>query len=135
VAGIVAGGSADLRVELAAPLALHMMSDLLDLDDVRPEDILGWYHEIVDAVHVVTLGGDVPEPGLRAFAALGEAVGSSAGRSHLLGPIVGDSRLSAEEIVFDVSRPTRLWCLVSWRRPCVSSPRRRSWTGTPPAMS
>lgn len=103
VGGIVDGESADLRVAVAAPLALHMMSDLLDLDDVRPEDILGWYHEIVDAVHVVTLGGEVPEPGLRAFAALGGAVGSSAGGSHLLAPIVGESGLSAEEIVSNVA--------------------------------
>lgn len=103
VAGIVDGESADLRVAVAAPLALHMMSDLLDLDDVRPEDILGWYHDIVDAVHVVTLGGEVPEPGLRAFAALGDAVGSSAGGSQLLAPIAGDSGLSAEEIVSNVA--------------------------------
>lgn len=103
VAGVLEEGSADLRAMVAAPLALNMMSDLLDLDGVRPEDILGWYRDIVDAVERVTLGDEVPEAGARAFAALGDAVGSSTAGSRLLAPIDDDATLSAEEIVSNVA--------------------------------
>ena len=103
VAAIHEHGSADLRAMLAAPLALNMMSDLLDLDGVRPEDILGWYHDIVEAVEMVTVGGEVPEAGARAFTALGAAVGSSTEGSRLLAPIAGDGSLTAGEIVSNVA--------------------------------
>lgn len=96
-------GSGDLRATIAAPLALATMAELLDLEHVETGDILGWYREIVDAVHVVTVGGDVPESGARAFTRLGEAVASSAAGSELLAPIRRDGRLDIDEIVSNVA--------------------------------
>lgn len=103
VDGFRQAGSGDLRASIAAPLALAVMAEILDLDDVEVDDILRWYQEIVDAVHVVTLGGDVPEGGRKAFDSLGNAVASSVGRSELLTPIGREGSLSLDEMVSNVA--------------------------------
>jgi cytochrome P450 len=103
VDGLRDRGSGDLRASIAAPLALITMTEILDLDDVDADDILQWYREIVDAVHAVTVGDDVPESGHRAFAELSEAVAASAAKSELLAPIERDGRLMIDEIVSNVA--------------------------------
>lgn len=95
-------GAGDLRQLIAAPLAVAMMSRTLDLHNAPIGDLLAWYTEIVDAVHVVTGGGDVPGSGRVAFAALKQAVVEGSGASALLGPIGHDGRLSIDEIASNV---------------------------------
>lgn len=105
--GLVAGfgeqGSGDLRALVAAPLAVSLMTELLDLEDVAVDDVVVWYRDIVDAVHAVTEGDEVPDAGLRAFSRLGEAVAAGSGDSELLSPIVGAGDLTTEEVVSNVA--------------------------------
>ena len=96
-------GSGDLRALIAAPLAVLLMTELLDLEGVDTGDILAWYREIVAAVHVVTAGGNVPQSGRSAFAELGEAVGSGGIRSRLLAPISKSGSLTPDEVVSNVA--------------------------------
>lgn len=96
-------GGGDMRASIAAPLALTMMTELLDLAGVEADDILHWYQEIVDAVHAVTLGDEMPDAGRMAFADLHDAVASSAAGSELLAPIARDDKLSIDEIVSNVA--------------------------------
>jgi cytochrome P450 len=58
-------GSAEIRRDLAGPLAVKVVANALDLLDVEPGEVLGWYDEIVAAVDRVSAGGDVG-PGARA---------------------------------------------------------------------
>lgn len=96
-------GSGDLRSLIASPLAISLMTELLDLDGVDPHDILSWYREIVDAVHAVTAGGDLPASGRRAFVELGEAVTSGAYGSEFLAPITRADSLTSDEVVSNVA--------------------------------
>ena len=52
-------GAAEIRRDLAGPLAVRVVANALDLLDVEPGDVLGWYDEIVAAVDRVSAGGDV----------------------------------------------------------------------------
>jgi len=52
-------GVAEIRRDLAGPLAVKVVANALDLLDVEPGDVLGWYDEIVAAVDRVSAGGDV----------------------------------------------------------------------------
>jgi hypothetical protein len=59
-----------------------VMARILDLSDVGVDEILGWYRKIVEGVHQVTAGFEVPATARRAFRDLGTAVvgkGPSAG--------------------------------------------------------
>lgn len=96
-------GSGDLRSLIAAPLAVTLMAELLDLDGVDAGDILQWYREIVDAVHAVTAGEEVPPSGRRAFAGLGEAVTSGTAGSRFLSPISEKGPLTDDELVSNVA--------------------------------
>ena len=58
-------GSAEIRRDLAGPLAVKVVANALDLLDVEPHEVLGWYDEIVGAVDRVSAGGEVG-PGARA---------------------------------------------------------------------
>jgi len=99
----ISAGSGDLRADVAAPMAVALMSRVLDLDDVSVSDLLAWYEDIVDAVHTVTAGGDLPTSGLVAFDNLKEAVSANLGSSALLGPVDSSGSLSVDEIVSNVA--------------------------------
>ncbi len=103
VDGMAANGTGDLRSELAAPLAVRMMVHILDLHDVEVGEVLEWYEQIVDAVHRVTAGGQVPNRGLRAFAALKDAVGRNRASSALLETVGATGTLSLDEIASNVA--------------------------------
>jgi cytochrome P450 len=103
VEGFGERGAGDLRALVAAPLAVSLMTELLDLEDVAVDDVVVWYRDIVDAVHAVTEGGEVPDAGLEAFSRLGEAVAAGSGDSELLSPIVGAGDLTTEEVVSNVA--------------------------------
>jgi cytochrome P450 len=62
-------GHAEIRRELAGPLAVRVVAAALDLVDVEPSVVLGWYDEIVGAVDRVSAGGEI---GDRAPAAVAE---------------------------------------------------------------
>jgi cytochrome P450 len=65
VAELTPRGTAEIRRDLAGPLAVRVVANALDLLDAEPGVILGWYDEIVAAVDVVSAGGEV-SPGARA---------------------------------------------------------------------
>lgn len=67
-------GAADLRAELAAPLAAAVVADALGLGHVRVDEVLGWYEAIVAAVTAVTAGEPLPESGRGGYAALRDAI-------------------------------------------------------------
>jgi cytochrome P450 len=103
IAAVVADGGGDLRSRVAAPLAVAVMADVLDLGNVAVSDVLAWYEEIVDAVHVVTAGGTVPQSGLDAFESLKTAVAANLSSSRLLAPVDAAGALSVDEIVSNVA--------------------------------
>jgi cytochrome P450 len=103
IAAVVGEGGGDLRSEVAAPLAVAVMAGVLDLGDVAVPDVLGWYEDIVDAVHAVTAGGAVPRSGLDAFENLKSAVAANLSSSRLLGPVDEAGSLHVDEIVSNVA--------------------------------
>lgn len=103
VGAVAPHGSADLRREIAAPLAVDVMTHVLDLGGVGVDEILGWYEGIVESVHVVTAGGEVPDSGRVAFEALRRAVSGSVSVSALLRTVDGAGDLTIDEIVSNVA--------------------------------
>lgn len=103
VANALSDGSCDLRSRVAAPLAVTVMAKVLDLANVDTEEVVAWYRDIVDAVHLVTAGGDVPASGLQAFDDLAKAVRASSTTSTLLGSVQDAGSLSLDEIASDVA--------------------------------
>jgi cytochrome P450 len=73
-------GGAELRRQLAGPLAVSVVADSLDLLDVQPSVVLGWYDEIVAAVDRISAGGEIGQPARDAMAALGRHVGGTIGQ-------------------------------------------------------
>jgi cytochrome P450 len=67
-------GAAELRRELAGPLAAAVVLHALGLEDADPGEVLGWYDEIVAAVTRVTAGHEVGDAGREAFAALSASI-------------------------------------------------------------
>jgi cytochrome P450 len=67
VASLGPRGSAEIRRDLAGPLAVEVVATALDLVDTEPAAVLGWYDEIVAAVDRVSVGGEI---GPRAEAAV-----------------------------------------------------------------
>jgi cytochrome P450 len=63
-------GRAEIRRELAGPLAVRVVAAALDLMDVEPGVVLGWYDEIVAAVDRVSAGGEIGPRAPEAVAAL-----------------------------------------------------------------
>ena len=60
VSGFAAAGRAELRRDLAGPLAVAVVADVLGLGQADPAVILSWYDEIVGAVSA--LAGESGEP-------------------------------------------------------------------------
>lgn len=67
-------GTAEIRRDLAGPLAVGVVAAALDLLDVDSVTVLGWYDEIVAAVDCVSAGGEVGSAGHDAVDALGQHV-------------------------------------------------------------
>ena len=59
-------GRADLRTELAGPLAVGVIARTLGLTEVGPDVIGGWYRDIVAAVEALTAGRPRPAAAARA---------------------------------------------------------------------
>jgi cytochrome P450 len=72
--GLEPAGGADLRAQLAAPLAAAVVADALGLRDVEPARVLEWYAAIVAAVTAATAGEELPDTGRLGFEALRAAI-------------------------------------------------------------
>jgi cytochrome P450 len=77
VDGLRPHGHAEIRRDLAGPLAVRVVAAALDLLDVEPSVVLGWYDEIVGAVDRVSAGGEIGERASAAVAALDGQVGGT----------------------------------------------------------
>lgn len=75
-------GEAEVRRQLAGPLAVRVVAHALGLLNVEPAVVLSWYDRIVAAVDAVSAGGSVDDAARRAFDALDEHVGESIERSN-----------------------------------------------------
>jgi cytochrome P450 len=73
-------GRAEVRRNLAGPLAVRVVAAALELLDVEPAVVLGWYDEIVAAVDRVSAGGEIGPRAPQAVAALDRHVGESIDR-------------------------------------------------------
>jgi cytochrome P450 len=80
VAGLAPSGRAEIRRDLAGPLAVQVVSAALDLLGTEPATVLGWYDEIVAAVDRISAGGEIGDRARDAFGALGEHIGASMAR-------------------------------------------------------
>ena len=80
VAGLAPHGRAEVRRDLAGPLAVRVVAAALELLDVEPAVVLGWYDEIVAAVDRVSAGGEIGPKAPEAFAALDGHVGATIDR-------------------------------------------------------
>jgi cytochrome P450 len=74
VASLAPSGSAEIRRDLAGPLAVRVVVAALDLMDVDPATVLGWYDEIVAAVDRVSAGDEVGAAGRQAVESLARHV-------------------------------------------------------------
>jgi cytochrome P450 len=77
VDGLAPSGHAEVRRDLAGPLAVRVVAAALDLLDVEPAVVLGWYDDIVAAVDRVSAGGEVGQRARDAVAALDRHVGET----------------------------------------------------------
>jgi cytochrome P450 len=80
VGGLARAGRAEIRRDLAGPLAVRVVAAAIDLLDVEPAEVLGWYDEIVAAVDRVSAGGEIGPRAPEAVAALDGHVSATIGR-------------------------------------------------------
>lgn len=74
-------GSAELRRELAGPLAVAVVARSLGLEQLDPAELLGWYDQIVAAVADISFGRPVDDAAWRAFGMLGAALDQAVRRT------------------------------------------------------
>ena len=82
VAGLAPRGQAEVRRDLAGPLAVRVVAAALELVDVEPGVVLGWYDQIVAAVDRVSAGGEIGPDAPQAFVALARHVGATIDRGE-----------------------------------------------------
>ena len=70
VNGLAPSGRAEIRRDLAGPLAVNVVAAALALADTDPAVMLGWYDEIVAAVDRVSAGGEIGPAARQAVEAL-----------------------------------------------------------------
>jgi cytochrome P450 len=96
-------GAAELRAELAGPLAVAVIAEALGLGDTDVTTIRSWYEALVAGVSAITAGEDAVMP--EAYALLRARVEESMTRpSSLLAEVAGRPEgLSATEVVADAA--------------------------------
>ena len=77
VDGLAPTGQAEVRRDLAGPLAVRVVAAALGLLDVEPAVVLGWYDDIVAAVDRVSAGGEIDQRARDAVASLDRHVGTT----------------------------------------------------------
>ena len=78
---IAPGGTAELRRELAGPLATAAVTHALGIADASAAEVLGWYDAIVASVTEITAGRPATEAGRRGFEQLRAAIEPALGRA------------------------------------------------------
>ena len=73
-------GHAEIRRDLAGPLAVIVVGAALEMADVEPSVLLGWYDEIVAAVDRVSAGREIGDPARSAVEALARQVSTTVER-------------------------------------------------------
>ncbi|TDD76770.1 cytochrome P450 [Actinomadura rubrisoli] len=103
VGGLAPAGRAELRGDLAGPLAVAVVAEALGLEGADAATIRSWYGAFVDAVSAITAGGTPPERSTEAYGLLGEAVEAAitgGGPSSLLAEAAHhEAGLSTAEVV------------------------------------
>ncbi|GAA1800823.1 cytochrome P450 [Actinomadura chokoriensis] len=103
VAGLAPAGRAELRGELAGPLAVAVVAEALGLDGVDAATVRSWYGAFVDAVSAITAGGTAPAAADEAYrlltAAVEEAIAASRPGSLLAEAARDEARLTTPEVV------------------------------------
>ncbi|WP_243719565.1 cytochrome P450 [Actinomadura sp. KC06] len=103
VGGIAPAGRAELRGELAGPLAVAVVAEALGLDGVDAATVRSWYGAFVDAVSVITAGGAAPPASGEAYrlltAAVEEAIIASRPGSLLAEAARDEAGLTTAEVV------------------------------------
>jgi cytochrome P450 len=89
-------GRAEIRRQIAGPLAVRVVAAALDLLDVEPAVVLGWYDEIVAAVDRVSAGGEIGSPARDAVAALTRHVDDTISQGGVLAQAT--AALTPEEV-------------------------------------
>ena len=77
VDGLAPKGHAEVRRDLAGPLAVRVVAAAIDLLEVEPAVVLGWYDKIVGAVDRISAGGAAGTDARDAMASLDHHVGRS----------------------------------------------------------
>lgn len=97
-------GEAELRRELAGPLAVAVITRTLGLTEVDPDTVLGWYSSIVAEVSRITVGERPSPEGAEAVTALRAAVAATVEKasSSLLAEIAATGRLDETELAANV---------------------------------
>ena len=97
-------GTAELRQELAGPLAVSVITEALGLKGVDPTTVLSWYSAIVADVSRITAGETPSTGGAAAFAEIREAVRSTVAEvpASLLAAVAGDGSLDDAELAANV---------------------------------
>lgn len=91
---IAPAGAAELRRELAGPLATAAVTHALGLEDAGTAEVLGWYDAIVASVTEITAGRPPTEAGRRGFEELRAAIEPALARgpeSSLVAAAAGDA--------------------------------------------
>jgi cytochrome P450 len=81
ISAIQSAGAAELRREVAGPLAVAVVTEALGLRSVDADTVLSWYAAIVAAVSEVTAGQPVTVAGADAFDQLRTAVARAIGQT------------------------------------------------------
>ncbi len=102
VEGLAPAGAAEVRRDLAGPLAVRVVAAALDLADAEPATLLGWYDAIVAAVDRVSAGGEVDDGAREAFDALSRHVGGTIRRGKGLLATATET-LTEPEVVSDAA--------------------------------
>lgn len=91
---------ADLRSELAGPLAVAAIARALGLVDADPDRVLGWYRAIVVGVEGVNAGLEVGDDTRRAVADLRAEVDRTVREAagSMLAGVAGESSLTTDEV-------------------------------------
>jgi cytochrome P450 len=96
--GLAPIGRAEMRRDLAGPLAVAVVSAALDLVEVEVRTVLGWYEGIVGDVDRLSRGEAATGAGRDAVIQLGEQVSkSAASRTGLLA--AARSQLTSQELI------------------------------------
>jgi cytochrome P450 len=103
VARLAPAGRAELRGELAGPLAVAVVTEALGLEGVDAATVRSWYGAFVEAVSAITAGGAAPPAAAEAYelltAAVRDAIRASRPDSLLAGAARDEAGLTTVEVV------------------------------------